>query len=78
MVPMPTMVGDSILGVRQAETVPENGVVRHFDELPDDVQSWLIAAANGRASQEDAAAASASLDDGEFVVYTGYYQVQLA
>ncbi len=76
MVTMPTMAGDRPIDVRRIDTIPEDGVVTHFDELTEDVQSWLVAATNGGASAEEAAAATESFDDGAFVVYTGYYQVR--
>ncbi|WP_232686299.1 hypothetical protein [Halobacterium zhouii] len=66
-----------ILETTETNQVSADATVRHIDELHDDAQTALsAAAADGRAdiSKETAT----NLSDGEVVRFTGYYRVNIA
>ncbi|MFB6194629.1 MAG: hypothetical protein ABEI80_00520 [Haloplanus sp.] len=65
---------DSEYDVNRTETVPESARVRHFDELDDSAQEFLVHATEG-ASPRDPANLS-DLREGDVVVFTDYYHIQ--
>ena len=65
---------DSPSEVTRTETVPENARVRHFDELDDTDQEFLVDATSGDGSRPSAA--RSGLSAGDVVVFTDYYRVQ--
>jgi len=70
---------NATIRVERTESVPEDATIRHYDELPSETARRFPALAEGVPS--DAVVENGStLDftDGEFVVFTGYYRVQVA
>ncbi|MFB6102954.1 MAG: hypothetical protein ABEJ73_10355 [Haloplanus sp.] len=65
---------DSEYDVNRTDTVPESARVRHFDELDDSAQEFLVHVAEG-VSPRDPANLS-GLQEGDVVVFTDYYHIQ--
>ena len=66
-----------ILEATETTEVSADARVRHIDELHDDAQTALSAAADGeRANIPEEAAIN--LSDGDVVRFTGYYRVNIA
>ena len=67
------------LRVRRTDSVPADARVRHIDELSDDAQQRLLSVVGGEATGARVDGTTAGeFDDGDVVVYTGYYEVDLA
>ena len=65
-------------GVRleSTDSVPTDGRVRHYDELPEDAQGALPALASGVPGEAILDASTArTFVDGEYVKFTDYYKV---
>ncbi|WP_338737642.1 hypothetical protein [Haloplanus salilacus] len=60
--------------VNRTNSVPESARVRHFDELDDAAQEYLVHVEAG-ASPRDPTTLS-GLDEGDVVVFTDYYHIQ--
>ena len=59
------------LRVSRTSAVPTDARVRHFDELDDVAQQYLVAVANGTTPTER----PTDLSSGDVVVFTEYYRV---
>jgi len=67
------------LRVHRTDSVPADARVRHVDELSDDARQRLVSVVGGDATGARLDGATAGeFDDGDVVVYTGYYEVDLA
>jgi hypothetical protein len=65
---------DTEYDVNRTDAVPESARVRHFDELDDSAQEYLVHVAEG-ASPRDPTNLS-ELNEGDVVVFTDYYRIQ--
>ncbi|WP_121820421.1 hypothetical protein [Halostella salina] len=66
------------LTVRRTDSVPADARVRHVDELSDDARQRLIAVVGGDATGARLDGTTAGeFADGDVVVSTGYYEVDL-
>ncbi|WP_435068869.1 hypothetical protein [Haloplanus sp. C73] len=65
---------DTDYDVNRAEAVPKSGRVRHFDELDERAQDYLVHVAEG-ASPRDPTNLS-GLREGDVVVFTEYYRIE--
>jgi len=65
---------DADYDVNRSETAPESGRVRHFDELGERAQEYLVHVAEG-ASPRDPTNLD-GLREGDVVVYTEYYRIE--
>lgn len=69
-----TRTVDSGYDVNRTDAVPETARVRHFDELDDAAQEFLVQVAEG-ASPRDPTNLS-GLNEGEVVVFTDYFHIK--
>lgn len=69
---------NTTITIEPTDSVPESATVRHFDELTPAAQENFPALAAGvpSAALFDCPGA-AGLDDGDVVVFTGYYRVNV-
>ncbi|GAB3326956.1 MULTISPECIES: hypothetical protein [Haloplanus] len=65
---------DADYDVNRTDTVPESARVRHFDELDDSAQQYLVHVAEGVSSRDPTNLSE--LNEGDVVVFTDYYHVQ--
>jgi hypothetical protein len=66
------------LRVRRTDSVPADARVRHIDELSEDAQQRLFSVTGEDATGARIDGATAGeFDDGDVVVFTGYYEVDL-
>lgn len=64
--------------VERTESIPRDANVRHYDELASDAKQRFPALADGVPSEAILDDKTASeFTDGEFVIYTGYYQIRV-
>ena len=67
---------NTAIRLEPAETIPEDGVVRHIDELPESAQGAFPALACGVPGEAVLDEPTASkFVDGEYVKFTTYYRV---
>jgi hypothetical protein len=65
---------DSEYDVDRTDSVPESARVRHFDELDDSVQDYLVHVTEGKSPQDPNNLSG--LSEGDVVVFTDYYHIQ--
>ncbi|WP_251328290.1 hypothetical protein [Haloplanus pelagicus] len=65
---------DSEYDVNRTDSVPESARVRHFDELDDSVQDYLVHVTEGKSPQDPNNLSG--LSEGDVVVFTDYYHIQ--
>lgn len=65
---------DAEYDVNRTDTVPESARVRHFDELDDSAQEYLVHVSEGVSPQDPSNLTG--LNRGDVVVFTDYYHVQ--
>ena len=67
---------NTTISIEPTDSVPEDATVRHFDELTPAAQERFPALAAGvpSAALFDGATPT-GLEDGDIVVYTGYYRI---
>ena len=67
------------LRVRRTDSIPADARVRHIDELSEAAQQRLFSVVGDDATGTRLHGATAGeFDDGDVVVFTGYYEVDLA
>jgi len=65
---------DADYDVNRTDTVPESARVRHFDELDDSAQEYLVHVEEGVSPRNPTN--PSGLNEGDVVVFTDYYHVQ--
>ncbi|WP_435182045.1 hypothetical protein [Halorussus sp. AFM4] len=62
--------------IEESGTIPEDAVVRHYDELDDDVRHCLPSLVE-RAPYDEAPVSSGDNADELYVKFTDYYRIQM-